>query len=213
MNDAVFRALDAVYAEELPTETKQKTVDAIFRAFNVTEGQRIVYMCEKFRDDPEALTRFFATYTEKPRAIVKIDTSGDSRNKTPEPVTPKKRGRPPKSPPSIKQQRLEVKEATRGALTIGVLAQQAVNESLQSRFETALEKIKLPTGVKRQGVGFTWSVEEEEELMRLITSGQPIHAFDMSKDGKNPRFDRTDKAINNKIQDLKKKLKSDADSR
>jgi hypothetical protein len=216
MNTLVTQALDAVYAEKLPTVTRQKTIDAILRAFNVTQGQRIVYMCEKFGAEPETLARFFtSTYgtdAKRPpkKRVLKIETdSDDARDKTPDPVTPKKRGRPPKSPPSIKKQR---REAVKAPLTIAELARQAVNENIKTQSERVIQKILLPTGVRKQGTGVAWSVEEEHELARRIASGEPIRVADLSKDGKDALFDRTDKAINNKIQDLKQKLKTDADS-
>ena len=221
MNDAVFRALDAVYAEKLPAETKQKTIDTILRAFNVSEGQRIVYACEKFGTDREALARFFTpASTVKPKAkrVLKVDTDSDNADveevkaTTPEPVTPKKRGRPPKSPPSIKEERREAKRRAPSLSLVADVAQQAANQTYREEAERAIQAIQktktelIPTGNKKQGAGFAWSAEEEQFLKELIVSGKRIDVVDLSKDGKNPRFDRTDKAINNKILDLRQKM-------
>ena len=219
MNDAVFRALDAVYAEKLPAETKQKTIDTILRAFNVSEGQRIVYACEKFGTDREALARFFTPASAKPKAkrVLKVDTDSDNADEevkatTPEPVTPKKRGRPPKSPPNIKEERREAKRRAHSLTLVADVAQQVANQTYREEAERAIQAIQktttelIPTGNKKQGAGVAWSVEEEQFLKQLIMSGKPINVVDLSKDGKNPRFDRTDKAINNKILDLRQKM-------
>jgi GTP cyclohydrolase II len=219
MNDAVFRALDAVYAEKLPAETKQKTIDTILRAFNVSEGQRIVYACEKFGTDREALARFFTPASAKPKAkrVLKVDTDSDNADEevkatTPEPVTPKKRGRPPKSPPNIKEERREAKRRVHSLSLVADVAQQVANQTYREEAERAIQAIQktktelIPTGNKKQGAGFAWSVEEEQFLKQLIVLGKPINVVDLSKDGKNPRFDRTDKAINNKILDLRQKM-------
>jgi len=219
MNDAVFRALDAVYAEKLPAETKQKTIDTILRAFNVSEGQRIVYACEKFGTDREALARFFTPASAKPKAkrVLKVDTDSDNADEevkatTPEPVTPKKRGRPPKSPPNIKEERREAKRRAYSLSLVADVAQQVANQTYREEAERAIQAIQktttelIPTGNKKQGAGIAWSVEEEQFLKQLIVSGKPINVVDLSKDGKNPRFDRTDKAINNKILDLRQKM-------
>lgn len=223
MNPVICNALEAIYAEKLPENIQQKTINVVLRTFDVSPVQMLVYMSEKHGDDREKLARFLKTTFER---------EGEQRDReapAPAPVTPiKKRGRPPLSPSSptspwrapnaIAQPRAPVNLVSSVAFEA---ADENIKKTLKRQENEAKMKIAkinnevaglLPTGKRRQGAGVSWSKEEEDTIKKLICSGSRINCYALSKYGKTPLFDRTDKAINNKVLEMKKRITEEGNS-
>lgn len=226
MNPVICNALEAIYAEELPENIQQKTINVVLRTFDVSPVQMLVYMSEKHGDDREKLARFLKTTFER---------DCDQRDRdapAPAPVTPiKKRGRSPLSPSPPPTSPWRVPNADAHAQPrapvnlVSCVAFEAADENIKNTLKRQENEAKikiakinnevvnlLPTGMRRQGVGVSWSKEEEDTIKKLICSGRRINCYALSKYGKTPLFDRTDKAINNKVLEIKKRITEEGNS-